>query len=495
MGEAGEGKNVTHQQKTINENELREFRSRFGIPISDEEVAATPFYRPPDDSPEIKYLHERRQALGGYLPQRRESAPPLEIPPLDTFKEALAGSTPGREFSTTSGFGSILKALLQTKGMGPRVVPIIPDEARTFGLDALFTKYGIYASTGQLYEPVDSAFKFAYYREAKDGQILEEGINEAGSMSSFIAAATAYANLGVNMVPFFIYYSMFGFQRIGDLIWAAADSRSKGFLLGATAGRTTLSGEGLQHEDGHSLLMAATVPNCHSYDPAYAYEIAVIIHDGLRRMYAENESIFYYLTLYNENHAMPAMPEGVADGILKGLYRVSSRDGDKLKLRPQLLGSGPILAEVLAAQNLLAEKFGIGSDAYSVTSYNELRRDGLEVERWNLLHPDDPPRTCYVQKILGAAEGPFVAASDYMHILPEQIAKWLPRKLVTLGTDGFGRSESREALRRHFGVDAAHIAFATLSDLARAGKIDKKTVHKAAKTLDIDANAIDPVRA
>ena len=495
LGEAGEGKNVTHQQKTINENELREFRSRFGIPISDEEVAATPFYRPPDDSPEIKYLHERRQALGGYLPQRRESAPPLEIPPLDTFKEALAGSTPGREFSTTSGFGSILKALLQTKGMGPRVVPIIPDEARTFGLDALFTKYGIYASTGQLYEPVDSAFKFAYYREAKDGQILEEGINEAGSMSSFIAAATAYANLGVNMVPFFIYYSMFGFQRIGDLIWAAADSRSKGFLLGATAGRTTLSGEGLQHEDGHSLLMAATVPNCHSYDPAYAYEIAVIIHDGLRRMYAENESIFYYLTLYNENHAMPAMPEGVADGILKGLYRVSSRDGDKLKLRPQLLGSGPILAEVLAAQNLLAEKFGIGSDAYSVTSYNELRRDGLEVERWNLLHPDDPPRTCYVQKILGAAEGPFVAASDYMHILPEQIAKWLPRKLVTLGTDGFGRSESREALRRHFGVDAAHIAFATLSDLARAGKIDKKTVHKAAKTLDIDANAIDPVRA
>jgi pyruvate dehydrogenase E1 component len=493
LGEAGEGKNITHQQKKMNEEELREFRSRFGIPISDDQVAETPFYKPPEDSPEMQYLLERRKALGGSVPQRMHSAPPLQIPAITAFNEVLAGSK-GREFSTTGGFGRVLLTLLKDKAIGKHIVPIIPDEARTFGMEALFTHFGIYSSVGQLYEPVDAG-TLAYYREAKDGQILEEGINEAGAMSSFIAAGAAYSNLGVNMVPFYMYYSMFGFQRIGDFIWCAADSRCKGFLLGGTAGRTTLNGEGLQHEDGHSHLLATTIPNCVTYDPAYAYEVAVIVHDGLRRMYVEDESVFYYITLYNEDYPMPAMPEGAAEGILKGMYKVASREVPKAKTRAQLLGSGPILNEVLKAQEILAADYGIASDAWSVTSYKELRREALEVERWNLLHPTEKPKTCYVQQQLADAKGPFIAASDYMHLVAEQIAKWVPGRLVTLGTDGFGRSDNREALRRHFEVDAAHIAFATLSTLARDGVIDKKIVQKAAKALDIDSEKINPVRA
>jgi pyruvate dehydrogenase E1 component len=361
-------------------------------------------------------------------------------------------------------------------------------------MEAFFSQYGIYASTGQLYKPVDAG-TMAYYREAKDGQILEEGINEAGAMSSFIAAGTAYANLGVNMIPFFIYYSMFGFQRVGDFIWCAADSRAKGFLLGATAGRTTVNGEGLQHEDGHSLILAATVPNLLAYNPAYAYETAVIVQDGLRRMYVDGESIFSYITLYNEDYAMPAMPAGAAEGIIKGMYRVASRDVARSKVRVQLLGSGPILRQVLTAQEILANDYKIASDVWSVTSYKELRREALEVERWNLLHPTSVPRTCYVQDMLNDQEGPFIAASDYMHLVPEQIAKWVPGRLVTLGTDGFGRSDSREGLRRHFEIDAAHITFATLSTLFRDGKVTKKTVQKAAGALGIDAEKINPVRA
>lgn len=493
LGESGEGRNSTHQEKKRNAEELREFRSRFGIPISDDDVADTPFYRPADDTPEMQYLQERRAALGGYLPRRRTEFKPLAVPALDQFQELLAGSGK-REFSTTGGFGRLLNTLLRNKAIGKLIVPIIPDEARTFGMEAFFSQYGIYASTGQLYKPVDAG-TMAYYREAKDGQILEEGINEAGAMSSFIAAGTAYANLGVNMIPFFIYYSMFGFQRVGDFIWCAADSRTKGFLLGATGGRTTLNGEGLQHEDGHSLLLAATVPNLLAYDPAYAYETAVIIQDGLRRMYVEGESIFYYIMLYNEDYAMPAMPAGAAEGILKGMYLVASRDVPRSKARVQLLGSGPILRLVLEAQEILAKDYKIASDAWSVTSYKELRREALEVERWNMLHPTSKPRTCYVQDMLKDREGPIVAASDYMHLVPEQIAKWVPGRLVTLGTDGFGRSDSREGLRRHFEVDAAHIVFATLSTLFREGTITRATIQKAARALDIDAEKINPVRA
>lgn len=493
LGEAGEGKNITHQQKKMNEDELREFRSRFGIPISDDQVNETPFYKPPEDSPEMVYLKERRQALGGSLPQRRTETPALDIPDLDVFKDVLAGSG-GREFSTTGGFGRVLLTLLKNKAIGKHIVPIIPDEARTFGMEALFTQFGIYASTGQLYEPVDAG-TLAYYREAKNGQILEEGINEAGAMSSFIAAGTAYANLGVPMIPFYIYYSMFGFQRVGDFIWCAADSRCKGFLLGGTAGRTTLNGEGLQHEDGHSHLIATSVPNCLAYDPAYAYEVAVIVQDGLRRMYGEGESIFYYLTLYNEDHAMPAMPEGAQEGILKGMYRVSSKKVAKAKNRVQLFGSGPILLQALKAQEILADDYGISSDVWSVTSYKELRREALEVERWNLLHPTEKPKTCYIQEVLADCEGPFISVSDNMRLVAEQIAPWVPGKFVALGTDGFGRSETREALRNHYEIDAAHVAFATISTLVREDKLDKKVAQKAAKALQIDTEKVHPVRA
>ena len=493
LGEAGEGRNVTHQQKKLNDEELREFRSRFGIPISEREIREAPFYRPPEDSPELKHLKRLREKLGGFLPSRQESAPALEVPPLGEFKEFLQGGE-DRKLATTMAFVRLLTRLLRHETLGKHIVPIIPDEARTFGMDALFRQCGIYSSVGQLYDPVDRE-SLLYYREAKDGQILEEGITEAGSICSFIAAGTAYAHQGINMIPFYTFYSMFGFQRIGDLIWAAADARARGFLLGGTAGRTTLAGEGLQHQDGHSHLLATTIPNLVAYDPAYAYEIAVIIQDGLRRMVRDQETLIYYLTLYNETYAMPAMPDGSEEGILRGLYRLSSQPGKKNQGRAQLLGSGPILREALRAQEILAERFGVGSDVWSVTSYKELRREALAVERWNLLHPDQQPRRSYLEEILDGVEGPFVAVSDYMRLVCEQIARWLPGRMTVLGTDGFGRSDTRVALRRHFEIDAEHIAFATLHALAREQRIEPKIVVEARRLLGIDPEHIDPILA
>jgi pyruvate dehydrogenase E1 component len=493
LGEAGEGRNVTHQQKKLNEEELRSFRTRFAIPIGDGDIDATPFYRPAEDSPELRYLRERRRQLGGWLPARHEQAPPVEIPPLESFAEFLQGSG-AREVATIMAFVRLLSQLLRDPHIGQRIVPIIPDEARTFGMDVLFRQCGIYSHVGQLYEPVDRHM-LLYYREARDGQLLEEGITEAGAMCSFIAAGTASATHGLAMIPFYSFYSMFGFQRIGDLIWAAADCRARGFLMGGIAGRTTLAGEGLQHQDGHSQLLAATVPNLLAYDPAYAYELAVIIHDGLRRMYAVQEAVFYYITMYNEKYPQPAMPPGAEAGILRGMYRLRSRNaaGDLKTFRPQLLGSGPILREVLAAQDLLADSFHIGSDVWSVTSYQQLRRDALSAERWNLLHPDQKPRQCYVAQCLQDQPGPVVAASDYLRLVPEQIARWVPGRMVVLGTDGFGRSDTRRALRRFFEVDAAHIAFATLSALCREGALPAARLTDAARKLAIDPDQPDPL--
>ena len=419
---------------------------------------------------------------------------PIVAPELSLFKEMLAG-TKGREVSTTMAFVRVLTSLLQNKELGRLIVPIIPDEARTFGMDSLFTKYGIYSSKGQLYEPVDAG-SLMYYREAKDGQILEEGITEAGSMSSFIAAGTAYATHGVNTIPFYVYYSMFGFQRVGDLIWAAGDMRTKGFMCGATAGRTTLNGEGLQHQDGHSHLAAMSVPNLMAYDPAFAFEIAVIVQNGIHRMYEKQEDIFYYLTLCNENYAMPEMPKGVEDGVLKGLYKFQKGDKPKKKgLKAHLLGSGAIMTEVLKAQEILRDEFGVSADVWSVPSYKCLRDDGLAIERWNMLHPDEKPRTCYVQDCFSQEEGVFVAASDYMKAVPDSIAQWVPGGLKTLGTDGFGRSETRQALRRHFEVDAQSIVLATLYALSKQGKVTTNQVQQAIKTLQIDPEKINPVIA
>ncbi|MBP7828730.1 MAG: pyruvate dehydrogenase (acetyl-transferring), homodimeric type [Kiritimatiellae bacterium] len=489
LGESGEGKNITHQQKKLNEDELREFRSRFGIPISDTEIDKVPFYRPPDDSPEMEYLMERRKALGGFLPERRPTTVSAGAPAPDTFQEFLAG-TGDREVSTTMAFVRILAKLLKDPKLGKYIVPIVPDEARTFGMEALFRQCGIYSHAGQLYEPVD-ADSLLYYKEAQNGQILEEGINEAGSMSSFIAAGTAYANHGINMIPFFIYYSMFGFQRIGDLAWLAGDSRCRGFLLGGTAGRTTLAGEGLQHQDGHSHLLAFPVPNLMAYDPAYAYELAVIIEDGIRRMYENREDIFYYLTVMNENYAQPAMPKGAREGILRGLYKFRAAAG---KGHPaQILGSGAILNEALKAQSILAEKYGVAADVWSVTSYKELHREALETERWNVRHPGATPRVSYAAQCLGGAAGPIIAASDYVKALPDSICRWMPRKLLALGTDGFGRSDGREALRDFFEVDARHIALATLAYLAWDQTLPAVTVEKAMKDLDIDPERVSPM--
>src|SRR5437667_2204962 len=468
LGEAGEGKNITHQQKKLNEEELRMFRSRFGIPIPDEELHEAPFYRPADDSPEIRYLQERRKQLGGgYLPERKVRAKPIQPPAESHFEEFYKG-TDGREVSTTMVFVRLLSKLLRDPEIGKLIVPIIPDEARTFGMEALFRQVGIYSSVGQLYEPVDMD-TLLYYKEAKDGQILEEGITEAGSISSFIAAGTAYSNQGINTIPFFIYYSMFGFQRIGDLVWAAADMRTRGFLLGGTAGRTTLAGEGLQHQDGHSHVLALSVPNLLAYDPAFAYEIAVIIQNGLKRMYVDQESIFYYLTVTNEPLPMPPMPDGkdVRDGILKGMYRFKASAKKDAKLRAQLFGSGTIMYEVLKAQQILEEKYNVAADVWSVTSYKSLYRDGNDCERWNMLHPVQTPRVPYVTQCLKDAPGVFVAASDYMKVLPESIAQWVPRPLIALGTDGFGRSENRASLRDFFEVDARHVVLATLHARAR----------------------------
>ena len=492
LGEAGEGKNITHQQKKLNEDELRAFRNRFDIDLSDEELARSPFFRPQDDTPEMRYLQERRKTLGGYLPARIVTAPAIK-PNLEPLFEEFYGGTGDRKVSTTMVFVKMLAKLLRDKDIGKLVVPIVPDEARTFGMESLFRAVGIYAHSGQLYEPVDMD-TLLYYKEVKDGQILEEGITEAGSMSSFIAAGTAYATHGVNTIPFFIYYSMFGFQRIGDLIWAAGDSRCRGFLLGGTAGRTTLAGEGLQHQDGNSHVYSLAYPNCLSYDPAFAYELAVIILDGIRRMYGEGESVFYYLTVMNEAYEMAAMPEGpgVREGIVKGLYKCAAAPSGKGKLRAQLLGSGAILPEVIKAQTILNEKYGVRADVWSATSYGELYREGHAAERWNMLHPGEKPRVPYVTQLFEGSEGPIIAASDYLKVLPDLIDRWLPRPLVSLGTDGFGRSESRADLRNHFEVDARFVTVATLAALAREGQLDAKVVQKAIKDLDIDVEKRNP---
>jgi pyruvate dehydrogenase E1 component len=489
LGEAGEGKNITHQQKKLNEDDLRSFRSRFGIPISDENVAEAPFYRPPDAAPEMQYLRERRKALGGFVPSRSVRVDPIRAPLEPIFEEFYKG-TEGRKASTTMVFVRMLSKLLRDKEIGDLIVPIVPDEARTFGMESLFRGVGIYSHVGQMYEPVDMD-TLLYYKEAKDGQILEEGITEAGSMSSFIAAGTAYATYGINTIPFFIYYSMFGFQRIGDLIWAAADQRTRGFLLGGTSGRTTLAGEGLQHQDGQSHVLAWPVPNCLSYDPAYAYEMAVIIQDGIKRMYRDGESIFYYLTVMNEQYEMPPMPEGARDGILKGMYRLSAAPNGK-KAQAQLLGSGAILNEVVAAQKILAEKYGVAADVWSVTSYSQLARDAYAAERWNLLHPLETPRTAYVTSCLADAPGVVVAASDYLKVLPDSISRWIGRPVSSLGTDGFGRSEDRKSLRDFFEVDARFVTLATLGSLARSGQIDKKVAAQAVKDLDINPEKLNP---
>jgi len=490
LGEAGEGRNVTHQQKKLNESELEYFRRRFEIPLPPEAVHTVSFYCPPEDSPEIRYLLERRRELGGFLPARRPAQVRLEAPPLEYFKEMLTGSG-GREVSTTMALVRLLTLLLRHPQLGRFVVPIIPDEARTFGMDALFRQIGIYASQGQLYRPVDQEM-LLYYKESTEGQILEEGITEAGAMASFTAAGTAYATYGVLLIPLYFYYSMFGYQRVGDLIWAFADARGRGFLIGATAGRTTLAGEGLQHQDGHSHLLMSAVPTCACYDPAFAYELAVIVQDGLRRMYQEGEDLFYYLTAYNENYAQPPMPEGCRDGILKGIYRF--RPAAKHAVA-QLFGSGPILREVLRAQDLLSERYGVAADVWSVPSYNQLRRQALEVERWNRLHPAERPRTPYLLQALAHAEGPIIAATDYMKAIPDQVAPWLAGRLVALGTDGFGRSENREHLRKHFEVNAEAITAAALASLARQGGFDAAKAQQAVAEMGLGPETIDPAKA
>ena len=493
LGEVGEGRNVTHQQKKLNEEELRAFRTRFGIPISDDEVAKAPFYRPPEDSPEMRYLRERRAALGGSVPSRPKNPPLLKTPSLADYAGFIEKSA-GREVSTTTGAVTLMASLLKDKSIGKYIVPIVPDESRTFGMDPLFKQCGIYAHSGQLYEPVDSD-QLLYYREAKDGQILEEGITEAGSISSFIAAGTSYASHGVPMIPIFIYYSMFGFQRIGDEIWAACDSRARGFLLGGTAGRTTLAGEGLQHQDGHSHLFALAYPTVKAYDPAFVYETTVIMLDGMDRMYAKGEDWIYYITVYNENYEMPAMPPGCEEGILKGAYKLSETAGAAAGKHVQLLGSGAILREVIRAAQLLSTHWGVGITVWSVTSWKELRREAQECRRWNMLHPQEKPRTSYLEATIGAAKGVFLAASDHVRAVPEQLDPWIPGGLFALGTDGFGRSDTRGPLRRHFEVDAECIAIGALSRLAAAGTISADVVAEAISRLGVNPDKIDAASA
>lgn len=493
LGEAGEGKNITHQQKKLNEDELKEFRTRFGIPISDEDVVKAPFYRPSEDSPEITYLKERRKVLGGYIPKRVVKSSPIKTPSEELFEEFYTG-TEGREVSTTMVFVRILSKLLRDKELGHLVVPIVPDEARTFGMEALFRQIGIYSHAGQLYEPVDKD-SLLYYKEAKNGQILEEGITEAGSMSSFIAAGTAYATHGINTIPFFIFYSMFGFQRIGDLAWAAGDMRCKGFLLGATAGRTTLAGEGLQHQDGNSLLLSYTIPNLMVYDPAFAYELAVIIRDGIYRMYEKQENIFYYITVMNENYPQPEMPKDVKDGILKGMYRFKKSDLKNAKSKVHLLGSGTILNEVIKAAEKLEKDYNVAVDIWSVTSYKKLHLDAQDTERWNLMNPDKEPKLPYISEITKGESGVFIAASDYIQLSSDAISKWLPGHLHSLGTYGYGRSEGRASLRDFFEVDEKHIVYASLHSLMKEGKLKPETVKKAQKELGINPDKPNPAKA
>jgi pyruvate dehydrogenase E1 component len=490
LGEAGEGKNITHQVKKLNEEELKHFRDRFNIPIPDNKLDNAPFYRPSEKSKEIQYLLEMRNNLGGFVPSRKTVEKSITVPTINIFDEFFHGTD--RDVSTTMAFVRMLTILMKDAIIGKRIVPIIPDEARTFGMESLFRQYGIYSRQGQLYEPVDADI-FLYYREAKDGQILEEGITEAGSMASFTAAGTSYATHGTDMIPFFIFYSMFGFQRIGDLIWAFGDLRGRGFLIGATSGRTTLMGEGLQHADGHSHLLAGTIPNLVTYDPAFAYELAVILQSGIERMYHKREDIFYYITVGNENYPMPKMPRGVKQGIIKGLYKyINSEHRQEGRPRAHLFGSGSILREAIRAQEILESKYRVSADVWSATSYKELRKDALAVERWNMLHPAEEPKKSYLKELLEKEEGVFIAASDYLKLVPDQIARWVPGGLFTLGTDGFGRSESREAARRFFEVDAESIAVAALYRLAQTGKIKTPVVKKAIADLGVDPEKLDP---
>ena len=489
LGEAGEGRNITHQQKELNERELMQFRDRFAIPLSDDEVVGAPLYRPSRDSREANYISTRKAALGGHVPERRSPKSHLTSPPDETFSEFHEG-TGDREASTTMGFVRMLSRLMRDRELGQHIVPIVPDESRTFGMEGMFREFGIYASTGQLYEPVDSD-RLLYYKESRDGQILEEGITEAGAMSSFIAGGMAYSSLNVPMIPFFIFYSMFGLQRVGDLAFAAGDARARGFLIGATAGRTTLNGEGLQHQDGHSHILASTIPNLVAYDPAYAYEIAVIVQEGIRRMHDEDESIFYYVTVENESYIQPPMPESeiVREGILRGIYPLSPCEAPQVRL----FGSGPILNEVRRAQQILRDDYDVRADVWSVTSYTELRREALQIDRWNRLHPFEEPRESWLQTSLGSCDAPIVAATDYTASLPDLVARWLPSSMTALGTDGYGRSDTRESLRDFFEVDANHVAWSALSALSRRDEIDGGLVLKARDQLGIDPTRTDPM--
>lgn len=489
MGEAGEGQNITHQQKKVGENSLISFRNRFRIPLTDEELVSAPFYRPPDDSPEIQYMLKQRKQLGGPLPTRRRARKRLEIPNLSIFDTQLKG-TGNREISTTMGFVRILTSLLRDKNIGKNIVPVVPDESRTFGMEGMFRQLGIYSPLGQLYKPED-ADQLMFYRESKEGQVLQEGINEAGAICSWIAAGTAASNHDLNMIPFYIFYSMFGFQRVGDLAWAAADIKTRGFLIGGTAGRTTLAGEGLQHQDGHSHLLAATIPTCVSYDPAYVYELAVIIHDGLRRMYQDQEAIYYYITCMNENYVHPPMPDKAEEGIVKGMYLLNRSEREHSN-RVQLLGSGTILREVIAAAEILESEYSVAADIWSVTSFNELAREGQSAARWNRLHPNKKARASYVEQCLTDTAGPVIAATDYMQIYSDQIRGFVPRRYSVLGTDGFGRSDTRVNLRTFFEVNRYHICVTALKALADDGSIKVMEVAKALKKFGIDPSKPDP---
>ena len=491
LGEAGEGRNITHQQKKLNEQEALEYRSRFGIPIPDGEVQEVLFYKPVDDSEEMKYLQQRRSQLGGYVPARVSGSESIPTPPEDLFEEFYKGSE-GREVASTMAFVRLLSKLLRDEQIGKLIVPIVPDEARTFGMESLFRQVGIYSHLGQLYEPVDKD-SLLYYNEQKDGAILEEGITEAGAMASFIAAGSAYATHGINTIPFFIFYSMFGFQRIGDLIWAASDTQARGFLIGGVSGRTTLAGEGLQHQDGHSHHIAYTMPNLKAYDPTFAYELAVIIRDGLCRMYEKQENLIYYITVMNEFYEMPAMPDGVREGILKGMYRYKASDKKDTQAKANLMGSGSILNEALKAQKILESRYDVAADVWSVTSYKELYSDAVETERWNMLHPDETPRIPYISECFQGQEAVFVAASDYLKTLPCSVGKWIPGRFAALGTEGYGRSDGREALRDYFEVDARFITLAALHSLALDGKVEPDLPKKAIEDLDIDPDKINPV--
>jgi pyruvate dehydrogenase E1 component len=493
LGEAGEGRNITHQQKKLNEQELKQFRDRFNIPIPDKDLKEAPFYRPPEKSEEIRYLLERRQMLSGFIPRRRTQKTRIAPFEILEFKEFLEGTSEERPVSTTMAFVSLLSKLLRHPRLGKMIVPIIPDEARTFGMDPLFRQVGIYSHVGQLYEPVDSKM-ILYYREAKDGQLIEEGITEAGSLASFTAAGTSEATHSVPLIPFYIFYSMFGFQRVGDLVWSLQDQRARGFLIGATAGRTTLAGEGLQHQDGHSHLIASAFPRIHAYEPAFAYEILVLIREGIRRMFEEGEEVVYYLTLQNENYRMHPMPQGAEEGIVRGMYLFSPSDSSLGETKVQLLGSGSILMEALRAQSILKEKYRIAANVWSVTSYSELRREALEVERWNMFHPNEEPKTPWVSKVLDSHKPPVIAATDWVKAVPDQVARWVPG-LFSLGTDGLGRSDSRKNLRRFFEVDAESIVIAALTRLVQCGQVPKETVSRAIKEFGFPPDKPDPFRS